>query len=704
MNNLRLLMGYHVECNRALQEKADAALKLMLVNPIDEDDCKWQDGGRSGKTHRQVVPEPAIEEIKNILLSPDDSGAPTFAWLKTHPSLGSDWVAIPQLRGEWPHSKIEGDRVLCWQPSRGMALYLMVSIPLRLFQVRWLDSGVADEYIWNYGAATPERNVGQLATAGTKNGIFQPDEALVFDGAARISIHVTTNKNQAWRAGSRMAPFNIPWPLDDVYKILEMQRSWAFHVVKNVYSKSVKADFTAISPEIESLLPEFHPLFRDYSTKAALYPVSRAKVEYLWILVCEEAEKRLKAAGRNIQLVRRRNIPSVPEDELAAVYDMHSLRVTGTTWLLAKGVPIHIISEYVLNHGAITTTYVYDRTEIASARAALAARLTLDSTQTESIEALQMLLRSLDDGSPLSATQVRGIVGNEKYRSFFLHRGEGDVNSDALSRASNGSLWRTMIDGICPGGDCETGGPDGAPVEAGPGRCGDCRYFLTGTAFVFQQAHRCNMLMYELQQLIHEESKLKSARRAMDVNGHAYSSATERLEQLSIRARGVYLDWWGRYQLFQATLDEIKKGASPGVLLTQSDAEALRFRAQVTCKTHLLADLSRSIEILKIDTENRGPQLEYRDLVCLLLTKSGASLPYARLDVNRPALVNAVGDALFNLFSVEFSCDAEQAYSKMEAVAASDDFLAPRLAQSIRNVAHALASASVAKRARLDLA
>ena len=209
--------------------------------------------------------------------------------------------------------------------------------------------------------------------------------------------------------------------------------------------------------------------------------------------------------------------------------------------------------------------------------------------------------------------------------------------------------------------------------------------------------------MYELQQVIHEESALKRSRRTMNFKEHIYARATEKLEQLAIRARSIYLDWWGRYLLFQATISEIENGKTRGVLLTQADADSLKLRAQATSKTQLLAELCRSMEILQLDTEQRGPQLEYRDLISVLLAKGGASLPRARFGVSQAAMVNAAGDAMFSLFSAEFACSAEQAYTKMEAVADSDDLLSARLAQSIKNVAHALERSSLTTRVKLAL-
>ncbi len=85
----------------------------------------------------------------DILLNPDKDGNPTYSWVRDY--LKYDWF-------EWSDPKT-GRKQNVWCPSRSACLALLLTLPIRQKQARWLDRGLLDQYIWNIDTDKWEQNM-----------------------------------------------------------------------------------------------------------------------------------------------------------------------------------------------------------------------------------------------------------------------------------------------------------------------------------------------------------------------------------------------------------------------------------------------------------------------------------------------------------------------------------------------------------------
>ncbi|MCY0857564.1 VPA1269 family protein [Cupriavidus sp. D39] len=683
MRTLKSLLDFHCQENAVAREEGSTSeADLLLVNPITDMDCKWRNPTRY-KTKRKALDEVVLDELQSILLSKDNDGNPTFDWVRSHPSLSSDWVEVDSTpHVSWPWKMAREGRTILWQPSRVIAVYLLLEIPLRMHQVRWLDSGVGDGFLFDHSSPNPQQSNTKFAEQDRAFGIFQPDDTFLPEQTAQIGLHITTNK-----AGPLDSPedvhFHIPWPRKEVYEILSIQRDWAFLLAETIFTRkiTISDDDIAVHKNVVEFLDSYFPLFRDFDSKEGSLPISRRKIETLWLLLCTEGEKRLNEKGINIKLVTPANRK---EGGLRCTYDCHSLRVSGITNLRVRGIPIDIISS-LIGHSTIAITELYNKTPNWRVREEIQKAFARSLTDKDR-DQIEALVRKAEDGTPLSLDELRRLLGPKQANQMLLGK---STTSDFVIGAS--SSWRWFGDGICPGASCDEGGIDGTPVLGGARRCGNCRFFLTGTAFTYQQAHSCNVLMSEIIELSSDLLSSRERKRKATLGKREYEDAAVMVGEIERKLDEVVGDWWGRLLLMQATLNASNQsdGESRNILITKADHESLSMVITKTSKFQLLAQISKSTEILQLNPASSVPTLQFRDMINALSSKLGAEpFIFGRFDEDSLAKTNTVAQALYELISADMTeADGADVFAKMEALTNSPDVVAsPKLQASVRRV------------------
>lgn len=218
LNYWRNVMDYFCSENilKITQDNFNST-NLLTKNPICEIDCKWKIE-KSNRTHRDGLRQDYVDMAKEILLSPDKNGNPTFQWVMNLPTSKNDWIEFPRRSSvPWKWVKNDGNRTKYWQPSKAILLYLMLEIPMRSFQARMIDSGIADEFIWQNGKYIKNRNV--LATKGRKLGVIQPIINVNLTEDELPGIYVSTNKTQIWNPED-FKGILIPWSEEGIYKMM----------------------------------------------------------------------------------------------------------------------------------------------------------------------------------------------------------------------------------------------------------------------------------------------------------------------------------------------------------------------------------------------------------------------------------------------------------------------------------------------------
>lgn len=114
-----------------------------------------------------------------------------------------------------------------WSPVRAMAIYLKLELPLRTTQVRMLDSGEADTWLFKNGKwklsnsplsqGSPKKPVEK----GVFRRLINPEDGKVLTG-----FYINTNKTADIYRVEQEKGYVIPWQHDSVLYWLEKLRNW----------------------------------------------------------------------------------------------------------------------------------------------------------------------------------------------------------------------------------------------------------------------------------------------------------------------------------------------------------------------------------------------------------------------------------------------------------------------------------------------
>jgi hypothetical protein len=500
------------------------------TNPFkDLNNVRFSGASSSSKTHRKRICQSGVDVMLDILYCPDEDGNPTYKWVKERSinttSSGTDHVEI------WDEDKGKYITVFC--PSRTHALTLLLLLPLRGVQVRWLDSGSLDQSLYCPDTKKMmdnsekqqywmnELQYDHYDIAGCDTGVIQFVEDEYIANEKDYNIYINSNKTQLWDPESRDG-YYIPWPylqeeaepevteksessekskitekaevLNRPYEILFNQLKWVNTFCPNqtpisyVHVTEDRGRVTDVA-DVLTNTPFFTPLFVDITspisyerngkTYNAFAPISKGKITSLFKDLCIEADRVCKEQGLPYRFTKADGTP---------LFDVHCLRVAGISNLISAGVPIHIVSEFVAGHATVVMTLGYFKTLSSEVRQRLIEKWANDPIDS----GLDTIFQSLEEGKKVVLHNVAG----EKY----------NIVSENLS---------TMVSvdgGVCPlgGKGCEgckkgmrsyeTTNSDEmkevfVTVEGG---CSNCIHWLTGDDFIVEQVLECNRMMFKM--------------------------------------------------------------------------------------------------------------------------------------------------------------------------------------------------------------
>lgn len=653
MNYWRNVMDYFCSENLIKLSK-DPSIKeqLLTSNPIAEIDCNWKID-KSYRTHRKAMKQNYIDMAKEIILSPDENDDPTFEWVRNHNLSKYDWIELPgDTIHDWKWRKETNNKVVYWQPSRAILLYMMLVIPLRTFQARWLDSGIADEYFWENGGY--KKNTRKFAKKGRKLGVFQPLDNQFLGNDDELGIYVSTNKTQIWNPED-FSGYSIPWPDNHLYEILEIQRKWIDLISEITHTEEVSLDSVDLNvqPKIIDLLPKFYPLFRDLASAAGNnLPISKSKLLRLWAALSKELEDRCKRKNVNVQFVK--DSDKNKDKDYLPIFDLHSLRVSGITNLSLRGIPINIISKSIAGHSSIAMTLHYEKQDPVEIRRQLTTYLSNQSEILKSVE-FNEILESLDGKNNLSQSEIKSQIGEDWFNKFLISQPYASETALNALLAAN-KQFSINIDGICPATLCDEGDENGGPVRGGPYSCGNCRFFITGTAFLYGQAHKCNLLMYEIKGYADELVEWRKKVRKFEHGQTNYEKGVSRIAEIEAKLDTLVSDWWGRYKLLNATLETQNNKNNDHDLIVvkeKSEFQGVKLITSKSNKLELLKELSLSTELLEVDFGSKGPEIELREVLNVILSKYGIS-PFLVGLPNETSLhlTNVIAESIVTIFQL----------------------------------------------------
>lgn len=414
------------------------------------------------RTHRTAMPLALLDALADVLTADD------YAWPKT---LAVDWI-----------TDVHGKRV--WCPMRAIAALIKVLLPLRLADVRFLESSEGD-----LERFTPDGWVTNPTPcfAGRRGSAPQRGFLQRLQGADRTVFFVNTDKGYNRLKHAHHPGRTMPWPQPQVEQAVYELEAWqAQHnpVATPTRWTTLQDRRVRRDPKAYNRQPDAFFLFRDPRGTLPAEPVTDADMRSMWLALMDETERRLKRgdypalAAAVPRLISARSAKGRP---LRAVYDTHTPRVTYATELEKAKVPLGAIAK-CLGHSSERMTSHY----LAPSDASVAATLS---------EAGQLLLESRS--ANLAACEVPGIRSLWVPARSAINPGLSGSEAGGLASAVSAATGF----GVCPvgAGRCHVGGPvtaDGVhgPAPGGRDRCLRCRFFATSPAHLPGLLDRLNTL------------------------------------------------------------------------------------------------------------------------------------------------------------------------------------------------------------------
>lgn len=512
---------------------------ILLENFSDEDDfgnkitppefCNplkkyIPDGSNSYKpsqSDKNVLPYKFINDLSLILCPDNATSFKDWTWAQQatdSKSIGGSWFIVDEsiidkndpdcvyrTRKSSPYErKTKGvsDVVFeMWSPVIPVALLLKLSLPLRTYQVRMLDSGEMDTYkhVQKNKIEQGEwiKNDCKLSQ-GNENFPFAKGVLRKFKNTESninmTGFFINTNKTADINKDEDEKGYEIPWQNEEIQYWIAKLRDWQQKynpVDKPTPWTELTSKHLGNVKDIKLLkhMGSTTFLFRNASCLNEEHlPISIKVLDTLWYKVLSELEIEV-----NKNLDTQKTIKFI-KNEGSTFYPLHSLRVSLiTAYALEGGVPIQILSKMVAGHSTLIMTLYYTKPGISYITDTLTkAQNKLNEKEIESYE------RFLRDNGLEEIKNNSAINDNIAYEAFLN------------ARDSGGASIMVGDKGICPKGnfgcDCggisvndDTGRTTYGPVPGYPEmNCVRCRWFITGPAFLPGLVHHINVIGYNI--------------------------------------------------------------------------------------------------------------------------------------------------------------------------------------------------------------
>jgi len=379
-----------------------------------------------------------------------------------------------------------------WNPSRAVAVYMLLQVPLRGQQILWLDSGEGDKKIPCYESGNVVWKVNTLPTAGLQKGSHG---VIQKTGNNHEGMYITTNKTS-----TRLGGYSIPYIPDDLTYWLVKLRNWQskYNTLDQLIDwVDIRLSRTVNKKILKSRGAQAF-LFRD-NEKNVFIPSSVFSIKLAAVLYQIQGDERMAVYKNGVYKSK---------------FTAHSIRVSLiTAYVVDDGIPIHIISKLV-GHSSIVMTIYYTKVGAGQIRKELA----------------EAEKRAMSENSH----SLQDMILDEKIEQA---RGELIAKDDVFFSEIDGSWpaasYQFSDKGICAmgGAACDIGGygedgePNSTPVPQGYlGRrnCVRCRYFITGPAFIGGLMALANELSLEVRTISNEYSHHEACIKCLEDEKYDY--------------------------------------------------------------------------------------------------------------------------------------------------------------------------------------
>ncbi|WP_052473557.1 gamma-mobile-trio integrase GmtZ [Sulfuritalea hydrogenivorans] len=380
---------------------------------------------------------------------------------------GPDWFEVEESHIDkndpdcvWRlRQRVGQDPVLeMWSPVRWVAVLVQLQIPSRVGQIRMVDSGEADTFIWQGGKFIP--NKGSLRTGTARNprrqGVFRRPDPEDETMGATVAIFLNSNKTNDIGRRSGAKGMVCPWPrmndlADDPYYWFAKLRDWQqkYNPISRLTAwrdLPARRALTVKAEEKSNEYPDTAFLFRTPETPTeAEWPLTSGMHKKAWRKLLAAYEEILQTEdvthpdGSPIRLINERGQPASSP---------HATRVSLITHMILDGnVPPEMMMK-IVGHSRFIMTIYYTKPGLKHIQdAVLGAVERLDAKKDEN------LTRDL---AGLRMEQLRDrVVFNAADPATVLPVNPSDRNPLG---------WLYLHDGICLAGGNTGPVPDNASV------------------------------------------------------------------------------------------------------------------------------------------------------------------------------------------------------------------------------------------------
>ena len=553
------------------------------------------------ESNKNVLPYRYIKNLRSMLCPDNATNFSDWQYAQsiTHSVQGGSWIRIDKSLIDkndpdcvWKKRKptvkertnkgFNGWVYEIWSPAISVALYMKLLLPLRTYQVRMLDSGEADTYIYQQ---TKREEAGYWTK---NNGPFKkgtnkhPSEKGAFryfkDPITKqemTGFFINTNKTADINKDADQKGYEIPWQNEEALYWLAKLRNWqqkynplnklaSWTELKRKHLGGVKAT------RVLKQMGETAFLFRNIkSVNEEHLPMTESVIKTLWLKLLIELENEI---NKNSESNEEKEIKFVYQsssqgNDTQTFYPLHALRVSLiTAYALEGGVPMPILSKAIAGHARLIMTLYYTKAGI--------------SYVTDKMTEAENNILENDKES------FRRFLRDAQYNQLETSSASNDLiayQAVINSQGSGASIIKGDL-GICPKSNfgCDSGGvydnDDTGTTYYGPvpgypeQNCVRCRWFITSPAFLPGLIHHFNVLSYNMSEagkkIISFEKEihaLEDFKYDCDNNGHLFTKQAkllqlENLHSLEIQKNDKLAnDYNGTFYLIAKCMSIIEK-------------------------------------------------------------------------------------------------------------------------------------------------
>lgn len=444
----------------------------LYRNPIDPNAGNGDMGIRNTESTKVVLPYFLVADIrKRIAQGPDFKDWKWVQGLSGYETIngqvkGGDWFPVTEDKIDrddpdcvWRlRPRVKGSSVLeMWSPVRWVHALVHLQTTTRSGQLRMVDSGEADTFIWQGGQFIP--NPGPLRQGSARKqrqqGIFRCPSAEEAVQGVKVSLYFNTNKTADRGKVGAAKGFECPWPQmpnieEDPYywlaKLRDFQMKYnSIDALTPWRELKGAAKLSAKTNEQTAEYPDTAFLFRTpENIDHPNWPIGSGECYLAWQKLLAAYEKTL--ADECIRHPSGEPIELINPMRGTAWSSPHATRVSLITHLILDGDVPPVIMMKIAGHARFIMTIYYTKVGLAGIQSAI-------KVGSEKIEASKY------------QTFERDLLGTQTERmreKVVFNAEEWQAVLPANTADRNPLGWLHMHDGICLAGG-NTGSDFSAP-------------------------------------------------------------------------------------------------------------------------------------------------------------------------------------------------------------------------------------------------